>query len=103
MMSPAIKRELETRIEAHPLAAVVIALLAGAIVALARSTPDAAPRKRTIGSTIVGGISALAMGIVKDALLGQLSGAAKSWLDPEGAMSAPPGGSHDPAESFLEH
>lgn len=103
MMSPDIKRELETRISAHPLAAVAIALCAGAIVALARRTRDAAPTKRTISSAIVGGISALAMGVVKDALLGQLSGAAKSWLDPEGAMSAQPGARRDPSSSFLEH
>jgi hypothetical protein len=103
MMTPDIKRELETRIEAHPLAAVAIALVAGAIVALARGERGHAPRKRTIGSAIIGGISALAMGVVKDALLGQLSGAAKSWLDPEGAMSAAGGARRDPAESFLEH
>lgn len=102
-MSPDIKRELEARIKAHPLAAVAIALVAGAIVALARSTRDTAPRKRTVSSVVIGGISALAMGVVKDALLGQLSGAAKSWLDPEGAMSAAPGAPRDTAESFLEH
>ncbi len=103
MMSPDIKRELEARIEAHPLAAVALALFAGAIVALARGTRESAPRKRTIGSAIVGGLSALAMGVVKDALLGQLTGAAKSWLDPDGAMSAAPGVPRDPADSFLEH
>ena len=103
MMSPDIKRELEKRIEAHPLAAVAIALFAGAIVAVARGSRDAAPRKRTISSAIIGGISALAMGVVKDALLGQLSGAAKSWLDPDGAVSAAPEARRDGTESFLEH
>jgi hypothetical protein len=103
MMTPDIKRELEARISAHPLAAVAIALCAGAVVALARrNTRDAAPR-RTIGSAIIGGISALAMGVVKDALLGQLSGAAKSWLDLEGTMSAAPCARREPTESFLEH
>ncbi|MBA3454610.1 MAG: hypothetical protein H0T42_16085, partial [Deltaproteobacteria bacterium] len=85
MMSPDIKRELEAKISAYPLAAVAIALLAGAVVALGRRSRDAATTKRTVSSVLIGGISALAMGVVKDALLGQLSGAAKSWLDPEGA------------------
>lgn len=102
MMSPEIKRELETRISAHPLAAVAIALCAGAFVALARRSSVPAPR-RSLGGVIIGGISALAMGVVKDAVFGQLTGAAKSWLDPEGAMSASEGASRDSAESFLEH
>jgi len=103
MMSPDIKRELEARISAHPLAAVAIALCAGAIVALARRPRTVAAQKRTISNAILGGISALAMGVVKDALLGQLSGAAKSWLDPEGAISGQPGARRDSTESVLRH
>jgi hypothetical protein len=99
-MSPDIKRDLETKITAHPLAAIAIALAAGAVVGLAggRSKNDAARTKRTIGSVIVGGVSAIVMGMIRSIVVEHLSGAAKSWLGPENMASRDPS-----IESFLEH
>ena len=102
-MSSDIKRDLEAKITAHPLAAIAIAFAAGAITGLAggRATREAAPTKRTIRSLLLGSVSAIVMGMIRSAVIEHLSGAAKSWLDPEGAASR--GRSPDPLESFLEH
>lgn len=99
-MSRDIKHDLEAKIMAHPLAAIAIAFAAGAIAGIAggRATREAAPAKRTIRSVLLGGVSAIVMGMIRSAVIEHLSGAAKSWLDPEDVAS------RDRAvESFVEH
>lgn len=91
--------ELRHTIMAHPLAAIAIAFAAGAITGLAgRATREAAPTKRTIRSVLLGSVSAIVMGMIRSAVIEHLSGAAKSWLDPEDSASR-----DRSVESFLEH
>jgi len=98
-MSPDFKRDLESKITAYPLAAVAIALAAGALVGLgARRSKSAPPSKRTVSSLLLAGVSAIVTSMVRSAVLEQLSGAAKSWLGPEDAASR-----DRSVESFLEH
>ena len=95
-----IQRELEAKITAHPLAAIAIALAAGAIVGMAgsRSTKDHAPDKRTIRGMLLGGVSAIVMGVIRSAVVEHLSGAAKTWLGPDNVASRDPS-----VEPFLQH
>ena len=98
-----IQRDLEAKITANPLAAIAIALAAGAIVGLAgaRSTKDHAPNKRSIRGMLFGGVSAIVMGMIRSAVVEHLSGAAKTWLGPDSVAPRDP--SPDPVASFLEH
>lgn len=95
-----IQRELEAKITANPLAALAIALAAGAVVGLAggRSSKDRASDKRTIRGMLLGSVSAIVMGVIRNAVVEHLSGAAKSWLGPENVASR-----DRSVESFLEH
>jgi hypothetical protein len=95
-----IQRELEAKITAHPLAAIAIALAAGAVVGMAggHSTRDNGPDKRTIRGMLLGGVSAIVMGMIRSAVVEHLSGAAKTWLGPENVASRDPS-----VESFLQH
>jgi len=97
-----LQRELEEKIKAHPMIAVAIALGAGALIALAggRSSSKATVDKKSVSSALIGGLGALAMGMIRTAVIEHLSEAAKGWLDPDRERVA----SRDRSvESFLEH
>jgi hypothetical protein len=101
MNSDHISHELEAKIAEHPLIAIAVAFAAGAVLSMARRATAAPAVKRSMGSLIVGGLGTLAMGFIKNAVLEQVSGAAKQWLDPEHPENA---ASRDQSvESFLEH
>ena len=97
-MNTNIGRALEAKIAAHPLTAIAIAFAAGAVVALANRANDAAPARRTLGGALAGSLGALAMGVLRTAVLEQVSDAAKSWFDSEDAASR-----DRSVEPFLEH
>lgn len=99
------KVDIEAQIVAHPLPAVGIALVLGAMVGYRRRSSQTEQAKRAgISGAIIGGVSALVMRMLKDAALGQLSGAAKTWFDRQQDQPTERGASRDPAmEAFLEH
>lgn len=97
-----LQRDLEDKIKAHPMIAVALAMGAGAVIAFARgsSRRTAAPAKRTVRGMIFGGLSTIAIGMIRTAVLEHLSEAARGWLDPDRESTA----SRDRSvESFLEH
>lgn len=103
------KVDIEAQIVAHPLPAIGIAFVLGAMVGFRRKSPRQEQVKRAgISGAIIGGLSALVMRMLKDVAIGQLSGAAKTWFDKQqGHVKDQPterGASRDPAmEAFLEH
>jgi len=97
-MNTNISRALEAKIAAHPLIAIAVAFAAGAMVALAKRANDAAPTRRTIRGAIAGSLGALAMSVLRTAVLEQVSDAAKSWFGSGDAASRAPS-----VEAFLEH
>lgn len=108
-------RELERRFEEvkdklhpgahiarHPIAAVGIALVAGALLGLvrARSRARAPTDERTSGSTIMAALGAVAIKALKDAALREGAAMAKGWWADRTERNA----SRDPSvEAFLEH
>ena len=97
------KLDLRAQIVAHPRIAVGIALAAGALLALPRHRKVAeAEAKRSIGGAAAAMLGSLALGLIKNVALHQLSGSAKAWWDEhdlrEGAASR-----EDDMEAFLEH
>ena len=100
--------DLEARIRAHPLPAVGIALALGALVGLRRRAAPApeAEIPAGLGGAVTGALTALALRVLKDAALRQLSGAATSWYgkrrDLHGPASTERSGVRDPA-AFARH
>jgi len=96
-----LQRDLEDKIKAHPIIAVAIALGAGALIALVKgSSSKAAPAKKSASSVVIGGLGAIAMGMIRTAVIEHLSVAAKGWLEMDRERPASPERS---VESFLEH
>jgi hypothetical protein len=97
------KFDVEAQIAAHPLPAIGIAFAIGAVFALAggrKHTPDA---HRGIGGAMMAGLGALAMRMLKDVALGQLSGAARAWMEGNATDGERTASRDRSVESFLEH
>ncbi len=103
------KLDLPAHIAAHPKVAVGAAFALGALLGLAggrshrqgTSTGTSEGTRRGIGGFVTAALGALIMRAVKDFALGQVSHAAKGWLDPQGPQQ-PASGRRD-VEPFLEH
>ncbi|MEO8701003.1 MAG: hypothetical protein ABI867_13225 [Kofleriaceae bacterium] len=75
------KFDIGARIEQHPLAAVGIAIAAGAVLGMLGGGHRNPGDKRSVGGLISAGLGALVIGALKDFALSQVSGVAKEWIE----------------------
>jgi len=97
------KFDVEAQIVAHPLPAIGIAFAIGAAFALAGSRKHAPEAQRGLGGMVIAGLGALAMRMLKDVALSQLSGAAKTWLDGNASDAEGSDVKERPLGSFVQH
>ncbi len=98
-MNPETKRieRIERLITAHPLAAVGVGFAVGALAGVLAAGKD----RGRIRGAVFGALSGLLVSVVRDAMLGQLGGYAKSWIDQRDRSRAT---SFEPeVETFFEH
>jgi LPXTG-motif cell wall-anchored protein len=78
------KLDLDGHIAAHPLPAVGIAFMLGAMLGFRRKRKQEHEEEeveRTLGGAVVGAITALGLRLLKDAALKRAAGVAKTWID----------------------
>lgn len=104
-----LKTKIEARMTEHPWQTIGIAVATGAMLGLLTGGRRAAPApRRGIGGALVAALGAIAMRMLRDAALGQVTGYAREWLgkqdDLRGTATREDLASHDPSiEPFLEH